>query len=195
MEILRFDDEPTATPKRKRSSRGLLAVAFFAMVLGVGSAFASSSISINSDKGIDLGQGVTLVAACDTSLHVSLVSQLNPSSLPEPGTHPSPTPTPHFNLNKLQVSELDASSSGCGGKTLVFQLLDGNNDAYTCSKLSIDSVNLGSTTISNSKYNCASSKISVTLPDNSGETVLEINFNNIENDNSDISAITVVSSS
>ena len=195
MEILRFDDEPTATPKRKKSSRSLLAVTFFAVVLGLGSAFASSSITINSDKGIDLGQGVTLVAACDKSLHVSLVSQLNPSSLPSPGSSDTATPTPHFNLNKVQTSELDATSSGCGGKTLVFQLFDGANNPYDCSNLSIASVYLGSTPISNSKYNCTSSKINITLPDSSSATILETNFNNITYDNSNISAITIVSSS
>ena len=76
MEILRFDDEPTATPKRKRSSRGLLAVAFFAMVLGVGSAFASSTISINGTSNqIDLGQGVSTVTACDTVIDITAATE------------------------------------------------------------------------------------------------------------------------
>ena len=41
MEILRFDEVSTSAPKRKKSSKGYLAVGFVATLFGISSAFAN----------------------------------------------------------------------------------------------------------------------------------------------------------
>lgn len=198
MEILRFDDEPTATPKRKRSSRGLLAVAFFAMVLGVGSAFASSSISINGDSNkIDLGQGVSTVAACDTEIGITATTEI--SGL---------TGSPFFYLKTLVLKRLNTTSDGCAGKTLNIKIYNGAS-AYTCAALGfstpsvsgdtnalLDSDSLTSPLLT---FNCSSGTILATIPnatsDSPGNSLdnLTITFKKI-GDTSNISAVTVVSS-
>ena len=52
MEILRFEEATPTAPKRKKSSKGYLTIGFIATVFGLGSAFAttSSSIQINNDS-------------------------------------------------------------------------------------------------------------------------------------------------
>ena len=65
MEILRFNEAESNTPKRKKSSRGMIALGLVATLFGVGSALASTTIQINSGDPINVGQGVSLVTACD----------------------------------------------------------------------------------------------------------------------------------
>jgi len=67
MEILRFDEPDAPTPKRKRPSKAWLALSMVAALMGVGTAFASSTIQLNN---VQLGQGVTSVVACDNSIGV-----------------------------------------------------------------------------------------------------------------------------
>ena len=59
MEILRFEEAPSSAPKRKKSSKGYLAVGLVATLFGVSSAFATNSITINNDQNISLGQGIS----------------------------------------------------------------------------------------------------------------------------------------
>ena len=76
MEILRFEEAATTAPKRKKSSKGYIALGLVATVFGLGSAFATSSISINGGV-IGLGQGVAKVTGCDPTItvtpHTSLI--------------------------------------------------------------------------------------------------------------------------
>ena len=65
MEILRFNEAVSTSPMRKKSSRGMIALGLVATLFGVGSALASSTIQINSGDPINVGQGVSLVTACD----------------------------------------------------------------------------------------------------------------------------------
>lgn len=76
MEILRFEQVPEGAPKRKKSSRGFLALGLVAALFGISTAFASSTITINADVPIQLGQGVTAVTACDNAIGVTPVTVL-----------------------------------------------------------------------------------------------------------------------
>jgi hypothetical protein len=76
MEILRFEEAPTSAPKRKKSSRGFIALGFVATLFGVSTAFASSTITINSNTPIALGQGVSVFTTCDTKIGVEPVTEL-----------------------------------------------------------------------------------------------------------------------
>ena len=68
MEILRFDESDVPAPKRKRASKGWLALGLVATLMGVGTAFASSTITIPT---VSLGQGVAQVTNCDENVNVS----------------------------------------------------------------------------------------------------------------------------
>ena len=192
MEILRFDDEPTATPKRKRSSRGLLAVAFFAMVLGVGSAFASSTISINGTSNqIDLGQGVSTVTACDTAIDITAATEI--SNLET---------SPFFYLKSLVLKKIDTTTSGCAGKTLNIKIYH-SATAYTCAELGFTGDSQTSGVLSDSgslsSFSCDSATILASIPNTTeilpgaSEANLTITFKKT-GDTSNISAVTVVSS-
>jgi hypothetical protein len=77
MEILRFEEAPTSAPKRKKSSRSFIALGFVATLFGVSTAFASSTITINSDVPIALGQGVSVFTTCDKFIGVNPVTALD----------------------------------------------------------------------------------------------------------------------
>jgi len=130
MEILRFDNAESTTPQRKKSSKGMLAVGLVATLFGISSAFASSTITINSDAPIALGQGVTAVTACDTA--ISLV----------PSTEMTvETGTPTFFMTSLAISQIDAKATvtetglGCGGKIFDIQIFNDSKVAYSCADL------------------------------------------------------------
>ena len=79
MEILRFEEATPTAPKRKKSSKGYLAVGFVATIFGLGSAFATttSSININNRESISLGQGITSFTTCDNKIAIIPVTKLN----------------------------------------------------------------------------------------------------------------------
>ena len=70
MEILRFNEAASTTPQRKKSSRGMIALGLVATLFGVGSALASTTITINSDTNINVGQGVSEVTAISNIMAV-----------------------------------------------------------------------------------------------------------------------------
>ena len=77
MEILRFEEAPTGAPKRKKSSRSFLALGLVATLFGISTAFASSTITINSDNKVNLGQGVVTVSGCDSNIGFKPVTKLS----------------------------------------------------------------------------------------------------------------------
>ena len=76
MEILRFNEAESTTPKRKKSSQGMIALGLVATLFGVGSALASTTIQINSGGAVDVGQGVSTVTACDSTIDIQFASAL-----------------------------------------------------------------------------------------------------------------------
>jgi hypothetical protein len=122
MELLRFDDAGSTTPQRKKSSRGMLAVGLVATLFGISSAFATTTVSINSNQGVSLGQGVTLAAACDTAISVVPVTSMTVEG-----------DLPTFYLTKIQFKGIDVDTGdptaspatyGCGGKTFDVQIFN-----------------------------------------------------------------------
>jgi hypothetical protein len=77
MEILRFEQVPESAPKRKKSSRGFLALGLVAALFGISTAFASSTITINADNNVNLGQGVVTVSGCDSNIGFKPVTKLS----------------------------------------------------------------------------------------------------------------------
>ena len=77
MQILRFDDEGVKAPSRKKSSRSLLILGLVGALFGISSAFASSTITINTDNKVNLGQGVVTVSGCDSNIGFKPVTKLS----------------------------------------------------------------------------------------------------------------------
>jgi hypothetical protein len=130
MEILRFEEATTTAPKRKKSSKGFLTLGFVAALFSVGSAFATNSIAINGNAPIGLGQGVTLVTACDTAIGIAPITAMELAA-----------GVPTFYMNELQINGIDVvatnavSGLGCGGKTFDIQIFDASKVPYTCALL------------------------------------------------------------
>jgi hypothetical protein len=116
MEILRFEDQGPKAPNRKKSSRGLLVVGLIATLFGISSAFASSTITINTDNKVNLGQGVVTVSGCDSTIGFKPETVLNDSATA-------------FRVTGFLIGyEFDTSTSGlidnvaCAGKQLKVRL-------------------------------------------------------------------------
>jgi hypothetical protein len=151
VQILRFEDEVIVEPRKKRTSRGTLILATIGVLIGVGTAFASSTIQINGGQGVTLGQGVSQVTGCDSAINVATAAGLStPTASPTLGSSDTSTlvaPAPTFYLKTLTLSEIDSSKTrndgtGCGGKTLKIQLFysvavgDGKTEkARTCEEI------------------------------------------------------------
>lgn len=147
MQILRFDDEVIAPPKKKSLSRGSLTIVSIGVLLGVGTAFASSTIQINGGQGVTLGQGVSQVTGCDSSINVATAAGLDTPSVSASDT--STASEPKFYLSTLTLGAIDSiatrtDGTGCGGKALKIQFFyaslssDGKiktEKARTCAEL------------------------------------------------------------
>ena len=134
MEILRFEEASTSAPKRKKSSKGYLAVGLVATLFGVSSAFATNSITINNDQNISLGQGISTFTTCDSYIAVIPNTELNGDletfgltsvtigALYDdklPGTDPKHVPNTEFRI--------DNSSGKCLNADFAVKFYDGEN--------------------------------------------------------------------
>lgn len=191
MEILRFDDAGSPSPQRNKSSKGMLAIGLVATLFGISSAFASSTIQINDNAPIALGQGVTAVTACDTSISVIPRTIMKVIA-----------GTPNFYLETVTVTNIDTSTVsaetglGCAGKYFdlqIFRTAGGTTSAYECAALKHTAPNLvtvtGGASISSS---CSGSTISFLIPSSglSGNPIFSIPF---ADGPADISYVTLVS--
>ena len=155
MEILRFEESETPAPKRKRASKGWVALGLVASLMGVSTAFASSTININGNNLTPLGQGVSTATACDNSITITPNAGL---TLPTEDTNTVLEELkPSFTLAGITISGIDYSvpnpetGAGCLGvdfKIQVFKNQPTGEDqfqavALTCSQLNL--VNVDST--------------------------------------------------
>lgn len=218
MQILRFDEEETPAPKRKRTSgpsKGLLVVAAVAVLFGVGTAFASSTISINGNAPVTLGQGVTQVTGCDSAISVTTAAGLATPSKSIADASATPTAVqPTFYLNNLVLGAIDnnpfnvATGTGCGGKYLAVQVFhsvvgDGGTGttkeaARTCSELGYaadpsSSKPNASAPTNGATETCSKSIIYVLIPSNSPSANYSTTLNFPTSVSSDLDFVTVVS--
>ena len=166
MEILRFEEVGSPTPLRKKSSRGMIIAGLVATLFGIGSAFASTSISINSGNAVGVGSGVSLVTACDTAI------TLAPHSVVVTGGDSGPV----FNTDYIAISNVDTATTsvstglGCGGQYFDLQVFTGATSsavAYTCTQLNHVAgfnVTYVDGTSKNISATCSSSIISFQIP-------------------------------
>ena len=196
MEILRFEEVGSPTPLRKKSSRGMIIAGLVATLFGIGSAFASTSISINSGNAVGVGSGVSLVTACDTAI------TLAPHSVVVTGGDSGPV----FNTDYIAISNVDTATTsvstglGCGGQYFDLQVFTGATSsavAYTCTKLNHDlgfNVTYDDGTPKVISATCSSSIISFQIPTGilAANPVFTVPFTSA---NLDISYLTLVSRS
>lgn len=109
MEILRFDESDVPAPKRKSASKGWLALGLVATLMGVGTAFASSTITIPT---VSLGQGVAQVTNCDGSVSVSPEAT---GSVSQDGENPV------FRTTSIGISDIANECSGVDFGVQVFK--------------------------------------------------------------------------
>jgi hypothetical protein len=187
MEILRFEQVPEGAPKRKKSSRGFLALGLVAALFGISTAFASSTIQINGTNIVSLGQGVSLVTGCDTSITVSPHTTLV-----------DVTGTLKFRVDYVDVLNIDSgitsptSGLGCQDKDIEVKFYDnhtsaGSPTALTCTDLKYNKVVFQDSLVDATKYKCVTNAVYFRV----GAVGYRILLNNLDPDLFD--NITVVS--
>jgi len=149
MEILRFEESETPAPKRKRASKGWVALGLAASLMGVSTAFASSTININGNNLTPLGQGVSTAIACDNSITVTPDAGLD---LPVEDTNTVLEELkPTFTLAGIRVADINnlaadpETGSGCLGLDFKIQVFknqeieagDFRAVALSCSQLGL----------------------------------------------------------
>ena len=184
MEILRFDEPDAPAPKRKRPSKAWLALSLVAALMGVGTAFASSTITVNENNLTPLGQGVTSVVTCDQEIAVVPTTSLNLSD-----EH-----NPYFELRSLAIgSDTNPSwgaeglvSSDCANKYFKVTLYDSDRHQISCDTLtSVDTAVKGECDTSTSNHSIFFQAAS------SGNNSYVLNFSGYSLLDHDIANITV----
>lgn len=98
--------------KKKRNKPLIFAlIGAGALVASIGGVFATNSITINSNNGIEFGQGLSSTNTCDAALTTSLNQEFNAS-------------TGIFDATEVVVSGI--KDFACNGKTLHVSLVDGS---------------------------------------------------------------------
>jgi hypothetical protein len=141
VQVLRFDDPPKGSRKKKSSSKFLLPISLLIAVGLFGSTFAAN-ISINSGSSLEFGQGVLNTAACDDSITVAPASSYSNSS-------------GYFKFASVTVSDV---AQACDGKTLTVRAYPSSGET---------ALNFGSSSAgySFSTLSISWSSVSITTPD------------------------------
>ena len=94
--------------KKNKKNGALLLISGIALATSIGGVFAANTITINTNAGIEFGQGTAAVTSCEAALDVSLTQAWdNTDSV--------------FYVDDVVVSGISAD---CDGLTLVVKLLD-----------------------------------------------------------------------
>jgi hypothetical protein len=141
--------------RRSKKRQFAIGVALLILIPFLGTTLAAS-VSINSGKSQEFGQGSQATIACDSTIGTSIGEVWNQATL-------------YFRVDTITISTLNnknvtsspTQDGGCGGKHLKFQLLDTNGNALA----------IGSGGTTNVIINIPSSDTS-TITDGSGGTVL-----------------------
>lgn len=110
VEILKFSEPPKRSSRSNTRKKGgvmplLSVVAAVALVGGMSSTLAGT-ITLNSNTGVEFGQGIVTAAACDTSI------KLTPTSAYETDTAKAST---NFVVSSLKIENLGLATGGSDG--------------------------------------------------------------------------------
>ena len=124
MEILKFENASEDLPRSRKFSKSWLIFGGTAAVLGIGTAFASSTININGGNAIQIGQGVTATANCQGSDSISV----NPNSVLKVTDSEPKFYISSIDLNNVNDTNNDDSTGlGCGGLDFKVQIWHGKS--------------------------------------------------------------------
>ena len=138
MEILRFEEATPTAPKRKKSSKGYLAVGFVATIFGLGSAFATttSSITVNGGQNISIGQGISTFTTCDEFIAILPVTKLNTTAtdfvLDKVVVGATYAGDDKYKVNSTSKAALAPDSPGCGGVEFKVTFYEGTSKVDVC---------------------------------------------------------------
>jgi hypothetical protein len=136
MEILRFEAEETPARKSRRSIKGVFVVGLVAATFGIGSAFATSTITVNDNNTVQLGQGVTAVTACDNNISIAPIVGLDTAKLD--ATSPTTLPAA-FGVSAIAIGEGGNNqeiADECDTKIFKIQVINGTSkNPVTCDYL------------------------------------------------------------
>ncbi len=183
MEILRFDESDVPAPKRKSASKGWLALGLVATLMGVGTAFASSTITIPT---VSLGQGVAQVTNCDPNV---IVSPEATGSVSLDGENPV------FRTTSVSISDVSDSCTGADFGLQIFKKFNINSDERddTHAIQAISCLDLAVSAVTNALgYACDGATQTLWL--NLGTLAGDSNFKISTNFTNDIDYVTLVSS-
>jgi len=118
MDILNLGgiNEPSERPSKKKL-KVIIGIGLLAGVMGMGSTLAAS-ITLNGGTAVEFGQGVQLVAACDSEITLTPTAEFV-----------NDTRTTQANF-RLKTITLEGVSSNCQGKKLRINAYT-NSDSYT----------------------------------------------------------------
>ena len=177
MEILRFDEEQAPRFRKRKSSIGWVLTGVVAVTLGLGSAFATTTITVNGNAPISLGQGVAATATCDNEIAVLPHATIDPTATVLDGAKPV------FLFTSLSLGGVDTTAFttstglGCGSRVFKIDFFThaSSNGALTpisCSDLVDSGAGLSFTVLSgdssthsaSSDISCQTNSLYVTIP-------------------------------
>lgn len=165
----------------------MIVIGFVATLFGVSTALASTTITINSDQPIDVGQGVSEITRCDDAVNIAANSSVyTPGKSGKPKFYFSGVTFSGVN----QYAHSSEDGTGCGGEVFDFQIWKKNSTsdenatatAYTCGQLGLRNkvdnagedqnalLNADDSNYVASAVTCSNSIVSITVPIN--ETLL-----------------------
>ena len=113
MQVLKFEDSPKGSRKKRSASKFLLPVSLMMAIGLFGSTFAAN-ITINSDQSLEFGQGVLSAAACDSSISIAPGAEFD-----------NDASSPTFRFKTVTLSGVDT----CAGKVLTLRAYNNADDA------------------------------------------------------------------
>lgn len=119
---------------RKKRKKIVAGVALLLFIPYIGSTLAAT-VTLNSDKALEFGQGALSAIACDTDIRTAISETWYNS-----GPYFRVSTIALTNLNNTDNTSSPSQNSGCGNKKLKIQLLDSNGDPLTIGTSSTKSV-------------------------------------------------------
>ena len=179
MEILRFEEATPTAPKRKKSSKGYLTLGFVAALFSVGSAFATttSSINVNDGQNISIGQGITTFTTCDEFIAILPVTKLNNDAtdfvLDKVTVGAAYDGLDKYKVNKTSKADLD--SPGCGGVEFKITFYKVTDEAINKVNVCVDNGFNTPSVVGATEFRCEASSIFFTVKTDADSYDIEFN--------------------
>ena len=114
-----FADSSATTKKKNKKNGAILLISGIALATSIGGVFASTAITINSNAGIEFGQGIADTSVCAASVSTAISQEYDGVTAMD------------FIVNEVTVSDIDVAA--CSSTTLRVALIgsSGEIDSFT----------------------------------------------------------------